>query len=280
LIHRGQGLSLKGTVLVATEGLNGTIAGSKSAIAQFVETLAEIPGLAGVELKYSAAPSAPFHRFKVKLRKEIVSMGVHDIDPARRSGKHVGAQEWDALLDDPSVLVLDTRNDYEYAIGRFSGAKSANTTNFREFPDQVDALKSEGFQKVAMYCTGGIRCEKASALLLAKGFEQVYQLDGGILRYLEDTPAARQKWEGECFVFDSRVAVKNDLSPGSYEQCHACRRPLSATDMASNDYQPSVSCPHCVNETTTSQRKRFAERRRQVALAAQRGANHIGDGNS
>ena len=219
----------------------------------------------------------PFARARVKLKKEIVTMGVPDVDPEKIVGTYVEPADWNALIADPDVTVIDTRNEYEVGVGTFEGAINPHTTSFREFPAYVADNMDPGRQKkVAMFCTGGIRCEKSTAYLKSQGFDEVYHLKGGILKYLEEVPEADSLWRGECFVFDERVTVDHDLNPGQYDQCHACRMPISDTDKASNAYVRGVSCPHCIDATTPEQRERFAERQRQVALAAERGEAHIG----
>ena len=269
-------LGLKGTVLVAVEGINGTVAGSDAAVAALEAWFAADGRFRRLTLNRSRAPEPPFRRMKVKLKREIVSLGVPGIDAGARTGTHVAPGAWDALIADASVTVVDTRNDYEVRIGSFRGAVSAGTRHFREFPAFAErALDPDRDRRIAMFCTGGIRCEKAAAFLIAQGFEEVYQLEGGILNYLNRVPESQSSWQGACFVFDERVALRHDLSPGEYRQCHACRRPLSASDTASEDYVPGVVCPYCVGETEAQQRERFAERTRQVALAATRGVRHI-----
>lgn len=269
-------LGLKGTLLVAAEGVNGTVAGTEAAVAALEAWFAADGRFARLTLNRSRAPEPPFQRMKVKLKREVVSLGVPGIDPGARTGTHVAPEAWDALIADPSVTVIDTRNDYEVRIGSFRGAVSAGTRHFREFPEfAARALDPERDRRIAMFCTGGIRCEKATAFLISQGFDEVYQLEGGILNYLTTVPEGRSSWEGACFVFDERVALRHDLAPAGYRQCHACRRPLSDADTASADYVPGVSCPYCVGETGAEQRERFAERIRQVALAKARGARHI-----
>jgi len=272
-------LGLKGTILLAEEGINGTLAGPREALERFRDVLGARRDFAGMPCKFSAAdPDNPvFHRLKVRIKPEIVTFGQPGVDPSRRTGEHVDAARWNALLDDPDVLVIDTRNAYEIGIGSFPGAVDPGTESFREFPGFIeDHVDPREHPRVAMFCTGGIRCEKASAYLLEKGFEAVYQLDGGILKYLETVAPEQNRWQGECFVFDQRVSVDTTLEEGAYQQCYACRRPLSETDLASPDYREGVSCPHCVDEHSAEQRERFAERRRQVLLAEARGRRHVG----
>ena len=235
---------------------------------------------AGLSLKFSASDSQPFLRMKVRLKREIVTMGCPDIKPAERTGTYVEPADWNALISDSDVMVIDTRNSYETAIGMFDGAVDPNTTNFRDFPSwaadlakQPDASRPK---KLAMYCTGGIRCEKATALMQDFGFDEVYHLKGGILKYFEEVPAEQSKWHGECFVFDGRVAVDHALRPGSYHMCHACRMPLSDADMQSDDYQDGVSCPNCRPYLDPQRAARFAERQKQIRLAAERGEKHLG----
>jgi len=266
-----------GTLLLAEEGLNGTLAGTRSAIDELLNFLKSDGRLADLECKESYSDEIPFHRTKVKLKKEIVTMGQPNIKPSDRSGIRVEPDQWNEIISDPEVLLIDARNEYEYQIGTFKDAVSPDTTNFREFPEYVTSkLNPVTTKKVAMFCTGGIRCEKASAYMLEQGFEEVYQLNGGILKYLEEVKPEESLWEGECFVFDSRVSVDHQLAEGNYEQCFACRRPITDEDMKSKDYEEGVSCPRCINETTEEQRSGFNERQRQVTLAKQRNEKHIG----
>lgn len=281
-LTRGAQLGLRGTILLAHEGINGTLCGDAQHLETFLSEVRDLPPLAGLTWKFSsaAADNTVFHRFKIKIKPEIVTFGVPDIRPAERTGEHVDADTWNALLDDPDVVVIDTRNRYETMIGTFPGAVDPDTTNFREFPDYVRAhFDPAKHKKIAMFCTGGIRCEKAAAFMLNEGFETVYQLNGGILQYLEDTAEDgdnRNRWQGECFVFDQRVSVDATLQEGAFEQCFACRRPLSAEDLQSPDYRAGVSCPHCIEERPEAAREGFAERRRQVLIAEARGQAHIG----
>ncbi|MGB6104192.1 MAG: rhodanese-related sulfurtransferase [Pusillimonas sp.] len=272
---------VKGTLLLAQEGINGTIAGTRDGVAAVLDYLRSDPRLATLEHKESWAEKMPFYRMKVKLKREIVTMGVPDIQPGSMAGTYVKPEEWNALIDDPDVLVIDTRNDYEVAIGTFNRAVNPRTASFSEFPQWVREQSGEGGMlgkdtKVAMFCTGGIRCEKSTAYLRAQGFDQVYHLQGGILKYLETVAPEESRWEGDCFVFDERVSVRHGLEQGEYELCRACRLPLSAEDKASEHYQEGVSCPHCHGKHTPEQLQRFKERQKQVELARKRHQRHIG----
>ncbi len=270
-------LEVKGTLLLAAEGINGTIAGSQKAIEQILDFLQAQPNLDKIVHKESFSESNPFHRTKVKLKKEIVTMGVEGIDPNQVVGTYVKPQDWNALISDPEVLLVDTRNDYEVEIGTFKNALNPNTETFREFPQYVkDNLDKNKHKKVAMFCTGGIRCEKSTAYLKEQGFEEVYHLEGGILKYLEEVPATETLWQGECFVFDGRVAVNHDLEQGQYDQCFACRFPLTEAEKQREHYVKGVSCHRCHDKVTEQQRHRYAERQRQIGLADARGENHIG----
>lgn len=276
---RGEGI--KGTLLLAGEGINGTIAGTQEGIARVIAHIRALPGCAGLDVKYSTAATMPFHRMKVRLKREIVTMGQPDLDPLTSVGTYVEPQDWNALIADPDTIVIDTRNDYEVAVGSFAGAIDPKTGSFTEFPawfrGERDKLLGVGkAPKVAMFCTGGIRCEKSTAFLKAEGVEEVYHLKGGILRYLEEVPQEQSLWQGECFVFDQRVTIGHGLVQGSYALCHACRRPISDSDMASPLYEDGVSCPACHAERSDEQRAAYRERHRQEALAAERGQLHIG----
>ncbi len=270
--------ALLGTILVAGEGCNGTVAGSEDAIRNVLAWIAERLALADpVEARWTETAEAPFRRMRVRRKKEIVTLGRPDILPHERTGTYVSAQEWNELLDDPNVVVIDTRNHYEVEVGSFARALDPRTDSFRQFPEFAAKLAETGKDRpLAMFCTGGIRCEKATALMLELGFDEVYHLQGGILKYLEDTPPEQNRWDGECFVFDTRVAVDRDLAEGGYVQCHACRRPLSAEDLASPDYREGVSCPKCINDLDPDRKAGLEERRKQVLLAEQRGEKHIG----
>jgi len=266
-----------GTLLLAREGINGTIAASRSGIDQVLAYLRADPRLADLEHKESLDDHIPFYRMKVKLKKEIVTMGIPGIDPNQRVGTYVSPREWNALVNDPDVLLIDTRNKYEYGIGSFSGAVDPGTTTFREFPQYVRTyLDPRRQKKVAMFCTGGIRCEKASAFMLQEGFEEVYHLQGGILKYLEEVPEEESTWQGECFVFDNRVAVNHRLEKGQYDQCYGCRHPITEQDKLSDKYQKGVCCPGCYDSLTADQLERFRERQKQIELAAARGEQHVG----
>jgi len=269
---------VRGTLLLANEGINGTIAGSRHAIDTVITWLKSDPRLAELECKESITGVMPFNRTKVKLKKEIVTMGIEGIDPKQVVGTYVNAQDWNSLIDDPEVLVIDTRNDYEFQVGTFKNAINPNTQSFREFPQYVkENLDSDKHKKVAMFCTGGIRCEKSTAFLKQQGFDEVYHLKGGILKYLEEMPIESTLWEGECFVFDERVTVNHQLKKGSYDQCNACRLPITEVDKISEKYQQGVSCPHCFDKVTLEQRARFSEREKQMALAKKRGESHLGE---
>ena len=272
---------VRGTLLLAHEGINGTIAGPEQGIAEVVAHLRALPGCDRIDVKYSAAAAMPFHRMKVRLKREIVTMGEPDIDPLAAVGTYVEPQDWNALISDPDTIVIDTRNDYEVAIGTFAGAIDPETPTFRDFPEwfrarRKDLLGDGPPPKVAMFCTGGIRCEKSTAFLKAEGVEEVFHLKGGILKYLETVPEAESLWQGECFVFDQRVAVGHGLVQGSHALCHACRRPVIEADQASPLYEEGVSCPACHHERSDEQRQAYRERQKQEALAAARGEAHVG----
>lgn len=272
--------SIRGTLLFASEGVNGTIAGSPEAINSCLQTLSNWLG-EELNWKASTAKTNPFLRFKVKIKSEIVTMGKGAIDVVNQTAEHVDVQTWHDLLNDPDTVVIDTRNDYEIALGQFKHATSPNTTNFREFPSYVDKhKKSWQGKKVAMYCTGGIRCEKASAYVKSVGIDQVYQLDGGILKYLEAVKPEESQWQGECFVFDNRVSVDHQIQPTGRGQCFGCRWPLEHGDEQSDRYEAGVSCPRCYDLTTDNQKKRFKQRQRQIALANKRGQTHLGSINT
>jgi len=262
---------VRGSLLLAAEGINGTIAGSREAIDAVLAWLKRDSRLADLEHKESLDAVQPFKRMKVKLKREIVTLGVDGIDPNRLVGTYVEPSDWNAVISDPDVLLLDTRNDYEVELGTFAGAVNPNTETFREFPDFVRDIDPAKQRKVAMFCTGGIRCEKASAYMLQQGFAEVFHLKGGILKYLEEVPEEQSLWRGECFVFDNRVTVDHALRKGSYELCHGCGWPVSETDRQSPLFEQGVACPHCADQLTEDQRARFRERQRQSELTRHRG---------
>ncbi len=278
LLDRCLSLGIKGTLLLASEGINGTVAGSRQAIDELLEYLRSDKRFIDIGHKESIDQSYPFYRMKVKLKKEIVTMGVTGIDPKRVVGTYVKPENWNQLISDPEVFLVDTRNDYEFDIGTFEGAVNPVTTTFREFPQYVkENLDPEKHKKVAMFCTGGIRCEKSTAYLKEQGFDEVYHLQGGILQYLEDVPEEKSMWKGECFVFDNRVAVNHQLEKGQYDQCHGCRHPITEEEKASELYEPGVSCPKCHERLSDDQKLRFKERQKQMQLAKARGEHHIGE---
>lgn len=277
LLETMEANGVKGTLLIAAEGINGTVAGSREGINNLLAWLDKQPGLDNIVHKESYDDEMPFYRTKVKLKKEIVTMGVEGIDPNRVVGSYVKPKDWNALISDPDVLLVDTRNDYEIQIGTFKNAVNPKTETFREFPQYVkDHLDTGKHKKVAMFCTGGIRCEKSTAYLKEQGFDEVYHLEGGILKYLEEVPADDTLWEGDCFVFDNRVAVNHDLQSGQYDQCHACRMPITEAEKNNQFYIKGVSCLHCHDKHTPEQIERFKEREKQIQLAKARGEEHIG----
>ncbi|MEZ2128415.1 MULTISPECIES: rhodanese-related sulfurtransferase [unclassified Sinorhizobium] len=268
---------VKGTLLLAHEGVNGTIAGPAQGIATVLAYLRAQPEFSGLEHKESHASNMPFLRMKVKLKKEIVTMGVENIDPTKVVGTYVAPRDWNALISDPDTIVIDTRNDYETAIGVFKGAVDPKTKTFREFPEWVK--QNAGLHnkpKIAMYCTGGIRCEKATAFMKEQGFDEVYHLKGGILKYLEEVPPEESLWEGACFVFDERVSVEHGLKEGNHRLCHACRNPITVEEVTSPYYEAGVSCSNCYHSRSEEDRRRYRERQHQIALARKRGQQHIG----
>ncbi len=269
---------VKGTLLVAREGINGTIAGAADDLDVAVAAIRSITGLDGLEIKFSFADAMPFLRMKVKLKQEIVTIGDAGVDPLLASGTYVEAKDWNALMERPDLVLIDVRNHYEHRIGTFDGAVDPHTASFRQFPDYVrEQLADAKGRPVAMFCTGGIRCEKASAFMLQEGFTEVYHLNGGILRYLEDVPAGESRWSGSCFVFDERVAVGHGLAPDrSLGLCHACRRPLTPADREGPHYAEGISCHQCIDEMSPQQRASARERHRQMQIAKARGAQHIG----
>ncbi len=269
---------VRGTLLLADEGINGTIAGPREGVDAVLAFLKADPRLSALSHKESTCDKMPFRRTKVRLKREIVTMGVDNIDPVHAAGTYVKPKDWNALIADPAVTVIDTRNAYEVELGSFERAIDPATESFREFPDFARTqLDPEKHRKIAMFCTGGIRCEKATAYLRQIGFEEVYHLEGGVLKYLEEVPADESLWRGECFVFDERVSVGQGLTPGPYTLCYACRMPVSEADRQSEHYRKGVSCPRCVDAVDRERRRRFEQRQKQVELAAERGEVHIGE---
>lgn len=278
LLKQCEALGLMGTILLAEEGVNGTVAGSAHAIGRLFEYMRQDDRLEDIQYKRSVAPEAPFYRMKVRLKQEIVSLGVQGVDPCREVGEYVEPQAWNELISRPEVRLIDTRNDYEYHLGTFASAEDPQTRSFRDFPEWVSQnLDPERDEHVAMFCTGGIRCEKATAYLKDQGFRNVYHLEGGILNYLEQVEPEDSLWQGECFVFDNRVTVDHELEPGDYEVCPACRMPLVEEDYASPKFERHVSCPRCFDRLTPEKREGLLERARQIELAAERGKRHLGN---
>lgn len=270
-------MGVKGSLLLAREGINGTIAGTREGIDAVLAHVRALPGCATLAWKESVAREMPFGKMKVRLKREIVTMGEPDVDPRASVGHYVAPQDWNALISAPDVVVIDTRNDYEVEIGTFKGAIDPKTRSFREFPQwwQENAARFHN-KRVAMFCTGGIRCEKSTNYLLSQGVEDVYHLKGGILQYLEDVPETESLWEGDCFVFDGRVSLRHGLKQGDYDSCHACRRPVSAEDKLRPEFEQGVSCHRCIDEYSDADRARFREREHQMQLAAKRGQAHLG----
>ena len=273
------GLGTCGTLIVAGEGINGTVAGDEAAITTLVAHIRTLPGCADLDVKYAAADVAPFARMKVKVKAEIVTLGAGDLDPANRAGTYLDPAEWNDLIAHPYTVIIATRIAYEVSVGSFEGAIDPGTRAFRDFPAWFDAfaerLRDEGRNpRIAMFCTGGIRCEKASSYMLGEGFEEVYHLKGGILKYLEEVPQEETKWQGDCFVFDNRVTVRHDLSEGDYDQCHACRTPVSVEDRASEHYVAGISCPHCWDTLSEKTRRSAIDRQKQIELAKARNMPH------
>ncbi|MCK4862093.1 MAG: rhodanese-related sulfurtransferase [Rhodobacteraceae bacterium] len=269
---------VKGSLLIAGEGVNGTIAGTRGGIDTVLAYLRALPGCADLEHKESLASEMPFLRMKVKLKKEIVTMGQPQVDPTLNVGNYVMPEDWNELISQDDVVLIDTRNDYEFSIGTFEGAIDPETASFRDFPAWWEKNKDRFHNKrVAMFCTGGIRCEKSTNYLLGEGVQDVFHLKGGILKYLEEIPQDQSMWEGECFVFDSRVSVGHGLEEGPYHLCYACRRPISDADMKRDEFEKGVSCHQCIDEHSDERRERFRERQKQVMLAEKRGGQHIGE---
>lgn len=261
-----------GIVLLASEGINSTIAGPREGVLRVLEMIRQDARFSDMRWKESFAEEQPFHKLRVRLKKEIVTMGVSDIDPNELVGTYVKPADWNALISDPDVIVIDARNRYETEIGTFKGALEPGLDSFRELPSWLEKnIDVDGEPRVAMFCTGGIRCEKSTAFLKQAGVKEVYHLEGGILKYLEEVPQDESLWEGECFVFDQRVAVGHGLDLADYELCRACRFPLSASDKQSEFFQEGVSCLRCYDQTSREQKTRFAERQKQFELAQSRG---------
>jgi UPF0176 protein len=271
--------AIKGTILLAREGVNGTIAGAQAGVEAVVDHIRALPGCSALDVKYSTARAMPFYRMKVRIKKEIVTLGEPGIDSARDAGRYVEPTDWNAVITEPGTIVIDTRNGFEVSVGSFKGAVDPGTQSFSQFPAWFREYRKSlpANPKVAMFCTGGIRCEKSTAFLRAEGIEDVVHLKGGILKYLETVPKEESLWEGECFVFDERVSVGHGLALGSLELCRGCRAPLDAQDKASADYIEGVQCSSCASTRTDAQRARYGERQRQVELAEKRGKPHIGD---
>ena len=273
-------LDILGTIIVGNEGINGTVSGTSINLDRAIERLKLHSKILNLDLKESFSKKSPFLRLKIKIKDEIVTMGKKNINPSTQSGEYINHKRWNALIEDKNTLLIDTRNSYEYAIGTFKNSINPKTANFKEFPEWVKKQKfsetDKKQKKVAMFCTGGIRCEKASAFMKNEGFEKVYHLKGGILKYLEETETQNSLWQGECFVFDDRVSVKHDLSEGSYDLCHGCRMPITEQDKLSSHYVKGVSCSNCVNEKTSSQIQRYKTRQKQINLAKAKNKNHLG----
>ncbi len=268
---------VKGSLLLAAEGINGTIAGPRAGIDAVLAHIRALPGCTDLSWKEAEAEAMPFGRMKVRLKREIVTMGQPDVDPRAKVGHYIAPEDWNDLIAQPDVAVIDTRNDYEVAIGSFDGAVDPQTTSFSEFPAWWEANKDRFHNKrIAMFCTGGIRCEKSTNYLLSQGVDDVFHLKGGILQYLEDVPANESLWHGGCFVFDQRVAVGHGLQPTGHVMCHACRRPLTQADTQRPEYEDGVQCHQCVDEFDAARRERFRERQRQIKLAEERGELHLG----
>ena len=273
-------LDILGTIIVGNEGINGTVSGTSINLDRAIERLKLHSKILDLDLKESFSKKSPFLRLKIKIKDEIVTMGKKNINPSTQSGEYINHKRWNALIEDKNTLLIDTRNSYEYAIGTFKNSINPKTANFKEFPEWVKKQKfsetDKKQKKVAMFCTGGIRCEKASAFMKNEGFEKVYHLKGGILKYLEEIETRNSLWQGECFVFDDRVSVKHDLSEGSYDLCHGCRMPITENDKLSSHYVKGVSCSNCVNEKTSSQIQRYKTRQKQINLAKAKNKNHLG----
>lgn len=271
--------NIMGTILIADEGINGTISGKHNEIKETISSLTNDNRFSNIEIKYSSTDKQPFHRMKVRLKKEIVTIGLPEINPNKKVGTYVRPEDWNELISDPNVIVIDTRNKYETKIGSFQNALDPETSSFREFPDWVKKFKNSEDntnKKIAMFCTGGIRCEKASSLMKEEGFEDVYHLQGGILKYLETVDKENSLWNGECFVFDQRVCLTDELEVGSYKMCFACRMPITEEEMQNEKYIEGISCIYCYDKTTEEKKERFGSRQKQILLAKERGEKHLG----
>jgi UPF0176 protein len=271
--------NIMGTILIADEGINGTISGKHNEIKETISSLTSDNRFSNIEIKYSSTDKQPFHRMKVRLKKEIVTIGLPEINPNKKVGTYVRPEDWNELISDPNVIVIDTRNKYETKIGSFQNALDPETSSFREFPDWVKKFKNSEDntnKKIAMFCTGGIRCEKASSLMKEEGFENVYHLQGGILKYLETVDKENSLWNGECFVFDQRVCLTDELEVGSYKMCFACRMPITEEEMQNEKYIEGISCIYCYDKTTEEKKERFGSRQKQILLAKERGEKHLG----
>ena len=272
--------NIMGTILIADEGINGTISGKNNEIKETISSLTSDDRFSNIEIKYSSTDKQPFHRMKVRLKKEIVTIGLPEINPNKKVGRYVKPEDWNELISDPNVVVIDTRNKYETKIGSFQNALDPETSSFREFPDWVKKFKNSkenSNKKIAMFCTGGIRCEKASSLMKEEGFEDVYHLQGGILKYLETIDKENSLWNGECFVFDQRVCLTDELEVGSYKMCFACRMPITEEEMQNEKYIEGISCIYCYDKTTKEKKERFGSRQKQILLAKERGEKHLGE---
>ena len=271
--------NIMGTILIADEGINGTISGKDNQIKQTISSLLSDERFSNLEIKYSSTDRQPFHRMKVRLKKEIVTIGLPEINPNKKVGTYVKPEDWNDLISDPNVIVIDTRNRYETKIGSFQNALDPETSSFREFPSWVKKFKNSKDntnKKIAMFCTGGIRCEKASSLMKEEGFKDVYHLQGGILKYLEKIDKENSLWDGECFVFDQRVCLTDELEVGSYKMCFACRMPITEDEMLNEKYIEGISCIYCYDKTTKEKKERFGSRQKQILLAKERGEKHLG----
>jgi len=272
--------NIMGTILIADEGINGTISGKNNKIKKTISSLTSDERFSDIEIKYSSTDKQPFHRMKVRLKKEIVTIGIPEINPNKKVGRYVKPEDWNELISNPDVVVIDTRNKYETKIGSFQNALDPKTSSFREFPDWVKKFKNSeenANKKIAMFCTGGIRCEKASSLMKEEGFEDVYHLQGGILKYLETVDKENSLWNGECFVFDQRVCLTDELEVGSYKMCFACRMPITEKEMLDEKYMEGISCIYCYDKTTKEKKERFGSRQKQILLAKERGEKHLGE---